>query len=85
MTMQIIPAVAEFEHDLLIERTYSDIVRAKTAGKRFGCPPDQDEQKLLVAFERINSSISSIAREFSTTRQTILHIKEASLLTSMGD
>lgn len=39
MTMQVISAVAEFERDLLLERTYSGIARAKAAGKRFGRPP----------------------------------------------
>ena len=32
-------AVAEFERDLLIERTQSGIIRAKAAGKQFGRPP----------------------------------------------
>jgi len=39
MTMQVIAAVAEFERDLLIERTQSGIIRAKAAGKKFGRPP----------------------------------------------
>lgn len=38
MTMQVISAVAEFEKDLLIERTHSGLVRARAAGKRFGRP-----------------------------------------------
>ncbi|MDD2661734.1 MAG: recombinase family protein [Methylococcales bacterium] len=38
MTMQVIAAVAEFERDLLIERTQSGIHRAKAAGKQFGRP-----------------------------------------------
>jgi len=36
MTMQVIAAVAEFERDLLIERTQAGIIRAKAAGKRLG-------------------------------------------------
>lgn len=39
MTMQVIAAVAEFERDLLIERTQSGIIRARAAGKQFGRPP----------------------------------------------
>lgn len=35
MTMQVISAVAEFEKDLLIERTHSGPARARAAGKRF--------------------------------------------------
>lgn len=77
MTMQVISAVAEFERDLLIERTQSGITRAKAAGKRFGRPPALDEEQKKAVLERIKSgaSISAIAREFSTTRQTILRVR----------
>jgi putative DNA-invertase from lambdoid prophage Rac len=79
MTMQVISAVAEFERDLLLERTHSGIARARAAGKRFGRPPILNEDQQLAVLERINSggSISGIAREFSTTRQTILRVKVA--------
>lgn len=79
MTMQVISAVAEFERDLLIERTHSGIARAKASGKRFGRPSAlNDEQKQLV-LERLNMgmTVSAVAREFSTTRQTILRVKAA--------
>ncbi|HHV7361203.1 TPA: recombinase family protein [Morganella morganii] len=77
MTMQVISAVAEFERDLLLERTYSGIARARDAGKRFGRPPVLNEEQKQKVLERIESgaSISAIAREFSTTRQTILRVK----------
>ncbi|HAT1528657.1 TPA: recombinase family protein [Morganella morganii] len=77
MTMQVISAVAEFERDLLLERTYSGISRARNAGKRFGRPPVLNEEQKQKVLERIESgaSISAIAREFSTTRQTILRVK----------
>lgn len=82
MTMQVISAVAEFERDLLLERTHSGIARAKAAGKRFGRPSALNEQQKQVVIERINLglSISAIAREFSTTRQTILRVKAGSKL-----
>jgi len=77
MTMQVISAVAEFERDLLLERTHSGIARARAAGKRFGRPPVLNEEQRRAVMERINAgiSISSIAREFNTTRQTILRVK----------
>ncbi|EEY9596227.1 helix-turn-helix domain-containing protein, partial [Escherichia coli] len=76
MMMQVISAVAEFERDLLLERTHSGIVRARGAG-RFGRPPVLNEEQKQVVFERIKSgvSISAIAREFKTSRQTILRAK----------
>ena len=36
MTMSVLSAVAEFEHDLLIERTQTGIARARTEGKALG-------------------------------------------------
>ncbi|EAN6152236.1 recombinase family protein [Salmonella enterica] len=77
MTMQVISAVAEFERDLLIERTHSGIARAKAAGKRFGRPSVLNEEQKTTVIARINAgiSISAIAREFNTTRQTILRVK----------
>lgn len=70
-------AVAEFERDLLLERTYSGIARAKAAGKRFGRPSVLNEEQKTTVIARINAgiSISTIAREFNTTRQTILRVK----------
>ncbi|SUP83097.1 recombinase family protein [Yersinia wautersii] len=77
MTMQVISAVAEFERDLLLERTHSGIARAKAAGKRFGRPSVLNEEQQITVIARINAgiSISAIAREFNTTRQTILRVK----------
>lgn len=77
MTMQVISAVAEFERDLLLERTHSGIARAKAAGKRFGRPSALNKEQQLTVIAHINAgvSISAIAREFNTTRQTILRVK----------
>lgn len=77
MTMQVISAVAEFERDLLIERTHSGIAQAKTAGKRFGRPPALNHEQHKQVVERLNAghSVASVAREFKTSRQTIIRIR----------
>lgn len=51
MTMQVLSAVAEFERDLLIERTQSGLQRAKAQGKALGRPAaaSTDEVQLLKA------------------------------------
>jgi Site-specific recombinases, DNA invertase Pin homologs len=79
MTMQVIAAVAEFERDLLIERTQAGIIRAKAAGKRLGRRPSINAEKRAVVIEKLNAgvSIAEIAREFKTTRQTIMRVREA--------
>lgn len=80
MTMQVIAAVAEFERDLLIERTQAGILRAKIAGKKFGRPSVLSMEERLIVLERIKSGVATtvIAREFKTTRQTILRVKKSS-------
>lgn len=77
MTMQVISAVAEFERDLLLKRTHSGIARAKQLGKRLRHPSVLSEEQKNRVIALINSgiSISAIARESTTTRQTILQVK----------
>ena len=81
MTMQVIAAVAEFERDLLIERTQSGILRAKAAGKRFGRRPSLNTEEQTTVLKRLNAgdSVAKVAREFKTTRQTIMRVREAAL------
>jgi putative DNA-invertase from lambdoid prophage Rac len=68
--MSVISVVAEFERDLLLERTRSSIARAKTAGKRFGRPSALNDEQQLTIITRVNAgiSISAISRKFNTTR-----------------
>jgi putative DNA-invertase from lambdoid prophage Rac len=81
MTMQVIAAVAEFERDLLIERTQSGINRAKAVGKQFGRPPTLNKAERAEVMEKLAAglNVTEVAREFKTTRQTIMRIREAAL------
>ncbi|WP_410481722.1 recombinase family protein [Pseudomonas plecoglossicida] len=47
MTMSVIAAVAEFERDLLIERTNSGLERAKMQGKKLGRPAATSAEQIL--------------------------------------
>ena len=80
MTMQVISAVAEFEKDLLVERTHAGIVRAKAQGKRFGRPPSLNEEQQMEVRQSLDNgdNVSAVARQHSTTRQTIMRIRSAS-------
>lgn len=77
MTMQVLAAVAKFERDLLIERTQAGISRAKAAGKAFGRPSALTPEQQQRAAQRIaaGDAIAAIARDFSTTRQTIMRLR----------
>jgi putative DNA-invertase from lambdoid prophage Rac len=78
MTMGIIGAVAEFERDLLIERTQAGLARAKRDGKQPGRPSSltdvqREEVKRKLAE---GATVAGLAAEFNTSRQTIMRIRE---------
>ncbi|MEZ9362905.1 recombinase family protein [Vibrio cyclitrophicus] len=77
MTMNVINAVAQFERDLLIERTQSGLARAKAESKPLGRPSVLSAAQQEEVKERIKNgvAISSIAREFETSRQTIMRVR----------
>lgn len=78
MTMQVIAAVAEFERDLLVERTQSGLRRAKGQGKHCGRPPTFSKETEETIYARLaqGESISSLAVSMKTSRQTIMRIRE---------
>jgi putative DNA-invertase from lambdoid prophage Rac len=77
MTMQVIAAVAEFERDLLVERTQSGLVRARREGKTLGRRPclTLDQRKAVIARLDAGETCASIAREFGTSRMTIMRTR----------
>ncbi|RIV65971.1 recombinase family protein [Burkholderia pseudomallei] len=79
MTMTVLNAVAEFERDLLIERTNSGIARARAEGKAMGRPPALDETRRLEVVRQLRegASVSSLARLYGTSRQTIMRTRNA--------
>ena len=81
LTMHVINAVAEFERDLLIERTQAGLNRAKAEGKTLGRPTSlNDDQRRDVA-QRLKdgAGASELSRAFKTSRQTIMRIRDGVL------
>ena len=81
MTMQVINAIAEFERDLLIERTQSGLSRAKAEGKILGRRPTFSDKQSSAVRGRLDAgeSVAALAREFDTSRQTIMRVRDAAL------
>lgn len=79
MTMGVIAAVAEFERDLLIERTQAGLSRAKAEGKTLGRPQALQGSVIAEVRERLaaGETVSAVARQYSTSRQTIMRIRDA--------
>lgn len=79
MTMGVIAAVAEFERDLLIERTKSGLARAKSKGKTLGRPQSLSEAAARAVMERLaqGDTVAALARDYGTSRQSIMRIRQA--------
>lgn len=79
MTMGVINACAEFERDLLVERTQAGLARAKAEGKTLGRPQSLTEEQVNTVHARLaaSDSVATIARDFNTSRQTIMRARDA--------
>ena len=84
LTMSVINAVAEFERDLLIERTQAGLTRAKSEGKVLGRRSSltADHKAELLALARQGATVSSLARRYKTSRQTVLRAQAADRMAS---
>ena len=78
MTMGVINTVAQFERDLLIERTQSGLARAKSQGKTLGRPKVLSELQTKEVLHKLGEgkAIAAIARHFTISRQTIMRVRD---------
>lgn len=76
MTMAVISAVAEFERDLLIERTQAGLRRAMAEGKKLGRPPALDAQQQIEIRARLDAgaSLAALARDYEVSRSAIYRL-----------
>jgi putative DNA-invertase from lambdoid prophage Rac len=79
MTMNVLNAVAQFERDLLIERTQSGLNRAKAEGKTLGRPATLSERQKQAVRDELAAgvSVSALARKLGTSRQTVMRARAA--------
>lgn len=71
MTMQVLNAVAEFERDLLIERTQSGLKRAKAEGKKLGRPEATDTTAAVQALKVKDMTQAQVAAELKMGIATV--------------
>jgi putative DNA-invertase from lambdoid prophage Rac len=73
MTMGVIAAVAEFEKDLLVERTAQGLQRARAEGKRLGRPRSltAGQEAEIRARRAAGASLAVLAREYRVSRASI--------------
>lgn len=86
MTMSVIGAVAEFERDLLIERTQAGLQRAKKAGVKLGRASKlNDESKAAVVAARLKgATLGALAKQYAVSRSAIQRIERASQAAQQG-
>lgn len=79
MTMGVIAAVAEFERDLLVERTQAGLARAKAEGKALGRPSALGHTQVAEVAQRLaaGESVAAVARTMKTSRQTIMRARDS--------
>ena len=78
MTMQVIAAVAEFERDLLIERTQAGLSRAKAQGKTLGRPQSLSaaQQTEILAARKGGASLGVLATKYGVSRAAIQRVEK---------
>ncbi len=78
MTMGVIAAVAEFERDLLIERTQAGLKRAKSEGKALGRPTllSVTDQEAIRKKRQEGMSLGELARQYDVSRSAIQRIEK---------
>jgi putative DNA-invertase from lambdoid prophage Rac len=76
MTMTVLAAVAQFERDLLIERTQAGLERAKAEGKALGRPVKASSEQVQALKER-SMSQSQVAAELEISLSTVKRLWNA--------
>ena len=76
--MSVINAVAEFERDLLIERTQAGLRRAKAEGKKLGRPRalDNEQEQEAMAMRQAGNSLATVASALGVSRSAIQRIEQ---------
>lgn len=76
MVMTVICAMAEFERDLLVERTQAGLSRAKAEGKALGRPRTlTDEQETEIYAKRAEGvSLGALAKSYGVSRSAIQRV-----------
>ncbi len=77
MIMGIVSAMAEFERDLLVERTQAGLSRAKAEGKALGRPAALTAAQQAEVLRRRSEghSLGNLAKEFGVSRAAIQRIE----------
>lgn len=84
MTMGVIAAVAEFERDLLVERTQAGLTRARASGKKLGRKPALSDSRRAEAMQALGegASLGELAKRYAVSRSAIQRLAKQQALES---
>lgn len=79
LMVKMLAAVADFERDLIIERTQAGQARARAAGTHMGRPSKTSpEQRIAIRHSLTKgATVSSMAASYQVSRSTIIAIRDA--------
>lgn len=79
LMVKMLAAVADFERDLIIERTQAGLARAKSEGKRLGRPTKTTEKERGEIAEALakGATVSEVARAYGISRALVHNIRDA--------
>jgi putative DNA-invertase from lambdoid prophage Rac len=78
MTMGVLNAVAEFERDLIVERTQAGLKRARAEGKSLGRPAalTSDQQDIIRQKRAEGVSLGVLAKQYGVSRAAIQRVQK---------
>jgi putative DNA-invertase from lambdoid prophage Rac len=78
LMVKVLAAVADFERELIVERTRAGQARARAAGTHMGRPAKTTETQRRTIRSRLKSgqTVSAVARDFKVSRATVISIRD---------
>ena len=79
LMVKVLAAMADFERDLIIERTQAGQARARAEGKHMGRPAKTTESQRQAIRKALaaGATVTSMAEKFRVSRATIIGIRDA--------
>lgn len=78
LMVKVLAAVADFERELIVERTQAGQARARAEGKHMGRPPKTTDAEKAAIRQRLDAgeTVSAVAREYGISRATVIAIRD---------
>jgi putative DNA-invertase from lambdoid prophage Rac len=79
LMVKVLAAVADFERELIIERTLAGQARARAAGTHMGRPTKTTDEQRKSIRSRLGAgqTVSAVARDYKLSRATVMGIRDA--------